>query len=108
MAIPWQTMSENTVTVIATIKVKPGTEARAQTLLQSVVAPTRLEPGCLNYDLHQSATDPTQFLFHENWASDAALAEHSASTAGHRLALREQLGELMDGPPSVTRWRRIP
>ena len=100
-------MHENDVIVIATIKVKPGVEDRARQLLQSAVAPTRLEPGCLNYDLHQSATDPTEFLFHETWESDEALAAHSASTAPHRAALRQQLGELLGGPPSVTRWRRV-
>ena len=99
-------MHEHTVTVIATIKVKPGAEDLARQLLQSVVAPTRLEPGCLNYDLHQSATDPTEFLFHETWESDEALAAHSTSTAPHRAALGQQLGELLGGPPSVTRWRR--
>jgi len=97
----------DTVIVIATIKVKPGVEDRARQLLQSIVPPTRLEPGCLNYDLHQSATDPTEFLFHETWASDDALAAHSASTAPHRTALRQELGDLIGGPPSVTRWRRV-
>ena len=100
-------MNENTVTVVATIKVKPGVEERARALLRDGVAPTRLEPGCLNYDLHQSSTDPTEFLFHENWASDAALDAHLAATSPHRLALRQQLGELVDGPPRMTRWRLV-
>ena len=99
-------MHENEVIVIATIKVKPGAEERACQLLQTAVAPTRLEAGCLNYDLHRSTTDPTEFLFHETWESDEALAVHSASTAPHRAALKQQLGELLGGPPSVTRWRR--
>lgn len=99
-------MHENEVVVIATITVKPGAEEGARQLLETAVAPTRLEVGCLNYDLHQSATDPTEFLFHEIWVSDEALAAHSASAAPHRAALRQQLGELLGAPPSVTRWRR--
>ena len=101
------TMPENAVTVLATIKVKPGVEERARELLQRAVAPTRLEPGCLNYDLHQSATDPTSFVFYENWESDEALAAHAASTSAHRQALRDELGALLDGAPTLTRWRRI-
>lgn len=97
-------MSHN-VTVIATIKVKVGQEARAQALLQSIVPPTLQEPGCLAYALHQSLTDPTEFMFFERWESDAALADHAASTAPHRLLLREQLADLAEGRPSVTRWR---
>lgn len=100
-------MNQTTVVVVAAIKVKSGVEERARQVLLEVVAPTRLEPGCLNYDLHQSATDPTEFLFHETWTSDEALAAHSTSTSPHRQALREQLGELLAGPPQVTRWRPV-
>lgn len=96
-----------TVTVIASIRVKAGQEERARALLSSIVAPTREEPGCLAYDLHQSATEPTEFLFYERWSSDEALAAHSTSTAAHRAALRQQMPDIVDGAPSVTRWRRV-
>lgn len=100
-------MSEIPVTVIAAIKVKADMVDAALALLTSIVAPTLEEPGCLAYDLHQSATDPTEFMFYERWTSDAALAAHSASTASHRTALREQMGALVAGAPSVTRWRAV-
>lgn len=98
--------SDTPVTVLAIIKVKPGSESDARSMLSSIVPETLLEPGCLAYDLHQSASDPTEFLFYERWSSDAALDAHAASTAPHRLKLRESLGALVDGRPSVTRWRR--
>jgi quinol monooxygenase YgiN len=100
-------MTNNIVTVTAIIKVKPGLEEQAREVLLQALAPTRAEPGCLNYDLHQSVSDPTEFLFHENWASEEALRAHSASEGEHRLALRRQLGGLVDGPPRITSWRRI-
>jgi quinol monooxygenase YgiN len=100
-------MTTNIVTVTAIIKVKPGLEEQAKQLLLNAVAPTRAEAGCLNYDLHQSVSDPTEFLFHENWASEEALKAHSTSQDEHRLALGRQLGGLIDGPPRVTSWRRI-
>jgi len=100
-------MTDNTVTVIAHIKVKPGLEEEAKRVLLGAVARTRAEAGCLNYDLHQSTSDPTEFLFHENWADEAAFKAHSTSTAEHRLALRQQLSGLVDGPPRVTRWQRL-
>ncbi|MFN7916517.1 MAG: putative quinol monooxygenase [Vicinamibacterales bacterium] len=100
-------MADLTVTVIASIKVKPGTETRARQLLGSIVPDTLQEPGCLAYDLHQSLTEPTEFMFYERWESDEALAAHAASTAPHRLALRESMAEFVDGRPSVTRWRKV-
>jgi quinol monooxygenase YgiN len=101
-------MTHEIVTVIANIKVKPGFDERARQVLLSAVGPTRAEPGCLTYDLHQSPTDPTEFLFHENWASEEAFTAHAASTAEHRLALRQQLSEFVDGPTRLTFWRRVP
>jgi len=96
------------VTVVAIIKVKAGQEARAQAVLQSIVPPTLQEPGCLAYDLHQSVTDLTEFMFFERWDSDEALAAHAASAAPHRLALGQQLADLAEGRPSITRWRAVP
>ena len=60
-------MSQHIVTVIAALRVKPGAEDRARQLLHRVIAPTLEEPGCLAYDLHQSVTDPTEFMFYERW-----------------------------------------
>ena len=99
--------SPDTVIVIAAIRVRPGAEARARDLLEQAVAPTLEEPGCLAYELHQSTTDPTEFMFYERWSSDAALAAHAASTEPHRALLRQQIGELADGRPTLTRWRRV-
>jgi quinol monooxygenase YgiN len=100
-------MSETPVTVLASFRVKPGLDAYVRQVFQSIIGPTREEPGCLVYDLHQSETNPAEFLIYENWTSEEALATHTSSMAAHRVALRQQLGELLDGPPTVTRWRRI-
>ena len=44
--------------------------------LHQLVEPTRKEPGCLAYNLHQSKADKTQFMFYEQWASKEALDAH--------------------------------
>ena|ERR1700674_1443885 len=100
-------MADDIVTVIAYIKVKPGLEEQAKQVLLSALSHTRAEAGCLNYDLHQSTSDPTTFLFHENWASEEAFKAHSASTAVHRLALSRQLSGLVDEPARLTFWQRV-
>src|ERR1700730_17785407 len=100
-------MTENTVTVIAYVKVKPGLGEQAKQALLNAVPQPRAEAGWLNYDLHQSTSDPTEFLFHETWAGEEAFKAHSASTAEHRLALRQQLSGLVDGPPRGRLWQRL-
>lgn len=59
------------------VKAKPGQEETVKEALVGMVEPTRKEPGCLCYNLHQSKSDKTQFMFYEQWASQEALDAHS-------------------------------
>jgi len=61
-----------TTTVVATFEARPGKEIELRNALVGLVAPTRQEAGCLNYDLHVSTEDPRRFLFHENWTTKMA------------------------------------
>ena len=49
------------IDVIAHIQAKPGEEAFVRSVLESYVAPTRLEEGCLRYDLFSDVSDPAKF-----------------------------------------------
>ena len=64
---------KDAVILTAMVKAKPGQEEAVKEALLSMVEPTRKEPGCLCYNLHQSKADPTQFMFYEQWASQEAL-----------------------------------
>lgn len=57
------------LTIVANIHAKPGHEALVREELEKLVAPTRAEDGCLQYDLHQDHSAPTHFMFYENWES---------------------------------------
>lgn len=72
-------METKKVTVIARCKAKPGKEAEVRKEILALVAPTRAEAGCLNYDLHVSTDDPSLFLLYENWKSKADLDRHLAT-----------------------------
>ena len=37
---------------------------------------SRLEPGCVSHNVHQSVEDPCQIVFLEEWADREALAAH--------------------------------
>jgi quinol monooxygenase YgiN len=93
------------VTVVARMTAKPGMEARVREELTGLVGPTRAEDGCLNYDLHESADRPGEFLFHENWASEAHLGRHLESQ--HLLAWRRAASTLLAAPVAITLWKRI-
>ena len=91
------------LTVIAHIHAKAGQEAKVQEALLNLIAPTRAEAGCINYDLHVSHNDPTQFVFYENWMSESHLEAHANSA--HLRAFRKVADEILDGPIEITKWR---
>lgn len=93
------------LTVVARICAKPGKEAEVQQALLTLVAATRAEAGCLNYDLHVSHDDPTLFLFYENWTSKAHLDAHAQSA--HIQAFRARAGELLAEPVEIKLFRMV-
>jgi len=95
----------NAITVVATFQARPGKEAELKKALEGLLAPTRKEAGCLNYDLHQSADDRARFLFHENWTSQAHLDAHMQ--APHIQALLPRVDELCAAFPEIKIWNRI-
>ena len=98
-------MAEGKVTVIARIKAKADRAQRVKEELLKLLAPTRAENGCINFDMHQGATDHAQFLFHENWSSEAALKAHFETP--HIKNWLRQAESLLAEPLEVTLWNRI-
>lgn len=94
-----------TITVVATFQAKRGQEAELQKALLSLVAPTRQELGCINYDLHVSPEESGKFLFYENWTSRAALDLHLQSP--HIQGLLPRMDELAVGMPEIKTWEKI-
>lgn len=81
------------LTLIATLKAKPGLGDELGALLKPLIAPTRQEPGCISYDLHRSSTDGNVWVFYENWRSRADLDAHLASP--HLTAVVAELPRLL-------------
>lgn len=67
------------VDVVAHIHSKPGLEKDLRQVLEAFVGPTRLEAGCIRYDLFVDLDDPTKFTFIEEWESREALEKHGQS-----------------------------
>jgi len=87
-------MPKEGVIVVAMVKAKPRQEEAAKEALLSLVEPTRKEPGCLCYNLHQSKDDKTQFTFYEQWASKEALDAHGKTP--HLRSLGEKLKDRVE------------
>lgn len=93
------------LTVVATIKAKPGREDAVRAELRKLVPPTRDEQGCIQYDLHESTSEPGLFLFYENWTSREDLERHLRSA--HIEVLRSKEAELLARPVDITTWTKI-
>jgi quinol monooxygenase YgiN len=93
-------MDSKPIIMTVSFQARPGKEAELRDALTEAVAPTRQEEGCLFYDLHVDAGDPSKFLFHESWASQAHHEAHDRTA--HIGRLRSRLKEL--SLPAVKAW----
>jgi quinol monooxygenase YgiN len=73
--------------LLATIRIKPGTEAGIRAGAAACRAETLKEEGNISYDLTQSISDPLEFLFVERWKDREAITKHFGLP--HFLAWRE-------------------
>ncbi len=69
-------MNDEKIVLIARLKVKADKVEEAKAAALAIVADSRGEAGNINYDIHQSIEDETQFFWHETWANKSALDEH--------------------------------
>lgn len=94
------------VAVIATLKVKAGSEAAFEAASQEMIAHVKKnEPGTLTYVLHRAAGDPTEFLFYEAYTDQAALMTHSSSEVLQKYF--GTIGGMLDGRPNITMYEPI-
>lgn len=86
--------------VIATLKVKPGAADALREPAAECIARTRLEHGCISYELFQSLGDPDRLVFVEQWETREDLTAHSkqphlavwrAASAAHLVERRIEI-----------------
>ena len=64
------------LSVVAVITAKPGSEDAVREAMQGLVAPTRAEEGCLSYSLSESVAAPGTFITVEEWSDPSDLDKH--------------------------------
>lgn len=67
------------LTIVANIIAKKSEVELVKAELEKLIAITRQEAGCVNYDLHQDNENPAHFLFYENWESRALWLQHMSA-----------------------------
>jgi quinol monooxygenase YgiN len=92
-------MTKPGCTIIGTVVAKPEKRDELMRILAAQVAPTRAEPGCINYDFHCDKADPNIFVFYENFVSKEALEDHLKML--HLEPLMDRMDELLAEPVNI-------
>jgi quinol monooxygenase YgiN len=92
-------MTKSRCTIIGTVVAKPEKRDELMGILAAQVAPTRAEPGCINYDFHCDKADPNVFVFYENFVSKEALEDHLKQA--HLKPLMDRLDEFLAKPVDI-------
>ncbi|HZL85196.1 MAG TPA: putative quinol monooxygenase [Candidatus Krumholzibacteria bacterium] len=95
----------STIRVVARLIARPGKVEAMQEALQGLIAPTRREAGCITYELLQNRSDPTDFTFVEEWASEPSLDAHLRSP--HVQGALVHLADLAAMSPDIQRYDRV-
>lgn len=98
-------MYENTLFVTARLRAKPGMEKTVASELAALIAPTRREPGCYMYEIHQSRDTPALFVLHEQWRSKNDLDAHFKMPYLERFVHAAE--SLLDGPMEIVFLNRL-
>jgi quinol monooxygenase YgiN len=88
------------VTLIAKIKAKQGSEGQLEAAFHDMIKKVRAaEPGCQAYILHKANDDPTKFVWYETYADQAAFDNHRKTE--HMKEMGGRIANLLDGRPEI-------
>ena len=95
------------ITILAKLQALPGKEGDVEQAFKAMVASVKAnESGpVVAYSLHRLDSDPTTFLFYEQYADDAAFAAHGKSE--HMAALNVALKGNLAGRPVIERYTKL-
>jgi quinol monooxygenase YgiN len=97
-------LPKRAVTLAVIVRAKEGQELLLEAELRALVAPTRREEGCLDYDLYRSTELAGQFFLHEVWASRE---HHTAHTRTPHFLRWNARKDALLAAREVTFWQQI-
>jgi quinol monooxygenase YgiN len=87
------------VTVMACVQAKPHFANDVKQACLALVAPSRVEAGCITYELYGAAGDPNLFIFFERRERREDIDRHLES--GHCVEFDERTTDMLDGPEEI-------
>lgn len=91
--------------MVVEFRAAAGRRAELRAALLALVAPTRAEDGCEQYDLHEDTDDADLLFFYEIWRDAAAHRAHDATP--HIAHIRSVLPLLTAQPVRLVFMRKI-
>ena len=92
------------LTNLAFLRARSGCSERLGERLLALVRPSRAEPGCRAYEVHQSNDDPDLWMVYENWRSAEDLKAHFALP--HMQAFVKDAPAIIDGDFDLRSFRK--
>ncbi len=93
------------VRVVARVVAIPEKVEQLKLVLFGLIDPSRQESGCIQYELLQNHEDPTDFVFVEEWESEALLNAHLESP--HINEADAKLEGLLAAEPDIRLYRLL-
>src|SRR5215210_49696 len=94
-----------TVYVVGRYVAKTGKEEQLKTVLNSLIAPTRREIGCYQFDLLENTSEPGEFSIVERWDGTKGLDQHLASEFVQGALAK--IEPLVEEPPDIRRYALV-
>jgi quinol monooxygenase YgiN len=88
------------ILVLGSVVVQDGRIDAALEVSLDHVCRSRREPGCVSHAVYRDVENPQRLVFVEQWADQAALAEHFKVPASRQFV--KSLGALAAEPPSMS------
>ena len=89
-------MPQEHVHAIAHLHARPDKTEELNSLLTSLLEPTRQESGCIRFELLQHRESPTEFAIVSEWYSERAVQDHIGTSHAQRAMNR--LPDLLASP----------
>ena len=91
--------------IVARGNAKPDQVEKVKKILTSLMESTRLETGCLRYDVMQNQNDPTDFTTIEEWSDQGSVDSHFETS--HFLKAMDQMAGLLSLDPEIRYYQPI-
>jgi quinol monooxygenase YgiN len=92
-------VADHAVSVFASFRPHPGSEAELRSLLEWMIERTRAEPGCERYDLYEERDGGGALHLFERYRDQDALEAHRATE--HYVEYRRRVADLLRDPIGV-------